>query len=113
VVGSSEHLFVLRRGLVSVSTQGVIRHYLSRGSFFGEVCLVYPHMRRSATLTALTPCELASLNRLDYEDVRSSCSSFEVSGTAQRAVTADMDQKATTLTVPRVCAVPLLPTCRL
>ena len=53
-----------------VSIDGVVKHHLTRGSFFGEVSLVYPLTKRSATVTAVTQCELASLSRADFEEVR-------------------------------------------
>lgn len=37
----SSHMFVLRRGVISVTKEETIRHYLTRGGFFGEICLVY------------------------------------------------------------------------
>ena len=73
LAATRSYMFVLRRGVVNVSKDGVSRHYLSRGGFFGEICLVYPKQRRTTTLVAITPCELAALHRSDYQEVRGCC----------------------------------------
>jgi len=63
-------MFVLRRGVVAIS-RGLeeVRHYLTRGGFFGEICLVYPERHRTATVTAVSPCELAAIHKADYDEV--------------------------------------------
>ena len=66
----SAYMFVVRKGVVSVTQDDIVRHYLTRGGFFGEICLVHPAERRTATIIAVTPCELAALHRSDYHDVR-------------------------------------------
>merc|ERR1719238_2598187 len=63
------YMFVVRKGVVSVTQDDIVRHYLTRGGFFGEICLVHPAERRTATIIAVTPCELAALHRSDYHDI--------------------------------------------
>lgn len=57
------HLFLLRHGIVAVEVNGETLHHLKDGSFFGEVCIVFPNLRRTTTVRAITVCELAALSR--------------------------------------------------
>ena len=61
--------FVLRRGVVDVSVDGVGKvGQMEWGMGFGEIGLLL-NTKRTATITCASPCELYVLERADYETV--------------------------------------------
>jgi hypothetical protein len=68
-----DRFFVLLSGLVGVSQSGIgERRVLKAGEFFGEVALAM-HVPRTATITAMTPCVVASCDERTFDElVRSS-----------------------------------------
>eukprot|EP01046_Picozoa_sp_COSAG06_P004743 COSAG06_NODE_203_length_20332_cov_14.679978_11_plen_1688_part_00 len=61
--------FVLRRGIVEVSVDGVGRvGQMEMGMGFGEIGLLL-NTKRTATITCTSPCELYVLERADYQTV--------------------------------------------
>lgn len=63
-------MYLLRRGEVLVLTQGgKPSHYLGEGSFFGEIVLLRPELRRTASVRAVTQCEMYELDVQDFLEV--------------------------------------------
>jgi CRP/FNR family cyclic AMP-dependent transcriptional regulator len=69
----SLHLLATGRVAVRVLTpQGdqAILTVLGPGKVFGELALIDPHARRSATITAIQPCETIMIGRKQFEVLR-------------------------------------------
>lgn len=60
-----ENMFFIASGSVEVLSDGQIMAILRPGQFFGEIALLFGHMKRTATIKAVTPCILYSLSRHD------------------------------------------------
>merc|ERR1711916_81693 len=88
---SGTQMFIVRRGRLGVFIQSHSSDgsqdekcvaELSVGDYFGEAALVLSHVKRSATVRALTVCELYSLSKenldavlVNHPDVRESMKS--------------------------------------
>jgi CRP-like cAMP-binding protein len=69
----SLHLLATGRIAVRVLTpQGdqVILTILGPGRVFGELALIHPHAHRTATITAIQPCETIMIGRKEFELLR-------------------------------------------
>eukprot|EP00049_Salpingoeca_infusionum_P011121 m.191573 g.191573 ORF g.191573 m.191573 type:complete len:392 (+) comp14845_c0_seq2:252-1427(+) len=64
------HMFFLARGTVVGSTANVT-FKLGAGTSFGEIALMRPMSKRTATLAALTKCEVFLLNQDAFDRLRS------------------------------------------
>ena len=60
-----DRMYFIARGKVAVSDNGGVLSTLEAGSYFGEICLLRDE-RRSATVKALTPCDLCTLTKRDF-----------------------------------------------
>ena len=65
------HMFFLAKGQVKGVTSNGAGFTLHAGVSFGEIALMLPQARRTATLTALTPCEIFLLDRVSFDILRS------------------------------------------
>ncbi|HUG66003.1 MAG TPA: cyclic nucleotide-binding domain-containing protein [Gaiellaceae bacterium] len=64
-----DRFFVLLSGLAGVSQANLgPRGTIKAGGFFGEVALTM-HVPRTATVTAMTPCLVASCDEATFEDL--------------------------------------------
>ncbi len=64
-----DRFFVLLSGLAGVSQTGLgQRGVLKAGEFFGEVALTM-HVPRTATVTAMTPCVVASCDEATFDEL--------------------------------------------
>jgi CRP-like cAMP-binding protein len=64
-----DRFFVLLAGVASVSQSSLgKRRILKAGEFFGEVALAM-HMPRTATVTAMTPCVVASCDEATFHEL--------------------------------------------
>ena len=64
-----DRFFVLLSGLAAVSQSALgDRSILRAGEFFGEVALTM-HVSRTATVTAMTPCVVASCDATTFEEL--------------------------------------------
>ena len=64
-----DQFFVLLSGLAGVSQSGLgERRVLKAGEFFGEVALAMG-VRRTATVTAMTPCVVASCDEATFDEL--------------------------------------------
>jgi len=64
-------MYLLRKGAVVVLKDDRVSHTLTRGAFFGEITLLFPTVRRTASVRAVTECEMSSLTKEDLETVAS------------------------------------------
>eukprot|EP00899_Mesostigma_viride_P014121 jgi/Mesvir1/2270/Mv19312-RA.2 len=64
----SREMYFIRTGLVQVSAGDKFVTQLRSGSYFGEIGLL-ARSKRTATITALAPCELYVLYKDDFDDV--------------------------------------------
>ena len=64
-----DRFFVLLSGVAGVSQTGLgQRGVLKAGEFFGEVALTM-HVPRTATVTAMTPCVVASCDEATFDEL--------------------------------------------
>jgi CRP-like cAMP-binding protein len=64
-----DRFFVLLSGVAGVSQSGLgERRVLKAGEFFGEVALAM-HIPRTATVTAMTPCIVASCDEQTFDEL--------------------------------------------
>jgi voltage-gated potassium channel len=64
-----DRFFVLLSGMAGVSQTGLgHRSVLKAGEFFGEVALTM-HVARTATVTAITPCVVASCDESAFDEL--------------------------------------------
>jgi CRP-like cAMP-binding protein len=64
-----DRFFVLLAGLASVAQSNLgPRGTIKAGEFFGEVALTM-HVPRTATVTALTPCTIASCDEATFDEL--------------------------------------------
>jgi len=64
-----DRFFVLLSGLAGVSQTALgERRILTAGEFFGEVALTM-HIPRTATITAMTPCTVASCDAATFDEL--------------------------------------------
>lgn len=64
-----DRFFVLLSGVATVSQSSLgTRRMLKAGEFFGEVALAM-HIPRTATVTALTPCVVASCDAATFDEL--------------------------------------------
>jgi CRP-like cAMP-binding protein len=64
-----DRFFVLLSGVAGVSQSGLgERRVLRAGEFFGEVALAM-HIPRTATVTAMTPCIVASCDEQTFDEL--------------------------------------------
>jgi len=64
-----DRFFVLLSGVAGVSQSGLGEHRVLRaGEFFGEVALAM-HIPRTATVTAMTPCIVASCDEETFDEL--------------------------------------------
>lgn len=64
-----DRFFVLISGMASVSQSGLgPRGVVKPGDFFGEVALTM-HVPRTATVTAMTPCVVASCDEATFDEL--------------------------------------------
>lgn len=64
-----DRFFVLLSGVATVSQSSLgERRVLRAGEFFGEVALAM-HMPRTATVTAMTPCVVASCDGATFDEL--------------------------------------------
>lgn len=64
-----DRFFVLLSGMAGVSQTGLgQRGVLKAGEFFGEVALTM-HVPRTATVTAMTPCVVASCDEATFDEL--------------------------------------------
>ncbi len=64
-----DRFFVLLSGLATVSQSSLgDRRVLRAGEFFGEVALAM-HVPRTATVTAMTPCVVASCDTATFDEL--------------------------------------------
>jgi CRP-like cAMP-binding protein len=64
-----DRFFVLLSGLAAVSQSALgDRSILRAGEFFGEVALTM-HVSRTATVTAMTPCVVASCDATTFDEL--------------------------------------------
>ncbi len=71
--GDALHMIAKGRVGVSVTTPGgsvALINVHGRGGAFGEQALVDPTERRSATITALEPCETLAIHRTTFDELR-------------------------------------------
>ena len=62
-------MYFIARGSVEVLTDdNTVLNVLEEGSYFGEICLLTDD-RRTATVRALTPCDLCTLKKKDFEEI--------------------------------------------
>jgi hypothetical protein len=59
-------MFFINKGTVSVENNGVEVCQLTSGQFFGEIGLIHA-VRRTATIKAITPCDLMIVTRKDMD----------------------------------------------
>lgn len=65
----ANRFFVLLSGVAGVSQQAIgARRILKAGEFFGEVALAM-HVPRTATVTAMTPCVVASCDEATFDEL--------------------------------------------
>ncbi len=66
----ADAFYLIRNGMVKITKRSgdkeVVLSYLVAGNFFGEAAL-YSHMKRSATVTTIFPCDLIVLSRKAFE----------------------------------------------
>ncbi|MGH3138051.1 MAG: cyclic nucleotide-binding domain-containing protein [Gaiellaceae bacterium] len=66
---SADRFYVLLSGVAGVSQTSIgDRRILRSGEFFGEVALTM-HVSRTATVTAMTPCVVASCDAATFDDL--------------------------------------------
>ncbi|RKO90424.1 hypothetical protein BDK51DRAFT_25740 [Blyttiomyces helicus] len=75
----AEEMYFIWTGICAVSIQGIFRLELHAGAFFGgclqsnplipEIALLFSGMRRTATITAVSPCILYSLSKQNLDAV--------------------------------------------
>ena len=64
-----DRFYVLLSGVAGVSQTSIgDRRILRAGEFFGEVALAM-HVSRTATVTAMTPCLIASCDRATFDEL--------------------------------------------
>jgi CRP-like cAMP-binding protein len=64
-----DRFFVLISGLASVTQAALgLRGTIKAGEFFGEVALTM-HVPRTATVTAMTPCTVASCDEATFDEL--------------------------------------------
>lgn len=64
-----DRMYFIARGSVEIVTDNdTVLNVLEKGSYFGEICLL-TNDRRTATVRALTPCDLCTLNKKDFEEL--------------------------------------------
>ncbi|KAJ3334449.1 hypothetical protein HDU91_002727, partial [Kappamyces sp. JEL0680] len=62
-------MFFIASGNLDVVIDGKTIGHLKPGQFFGEIALLFGHMKRTASIRAVTSCSLYSLSRYDLESV--------------------------------------------
>ncbi|KAK3248549.1 hypothetical protein CYMTET_41986 [Cymbomonas tetramitiformis] len=92
-------MYFLLSGTVTVSRGQTIVGQLDRGSYFGELAIVFPETTRTATIQAKMYCALSKLNKLDFDRVMVDYPDYEGRIIAQ-AVT--QFQKVYTLNLPHL-----------
>ena len=64
-----DRMYFISRGSVEVVTENdTVLNVLEEGAYFGEICLL-TNDRRTATVRALTPCDLCTLKKKDFEEL--------------------------------------------
>lgn len=70
---TADAFYMVRTGMVKVSQQlpggEIVRTYLSKGDFFGEIGLIQPDGKRTATCRALDQTDLVRVRREDFETI--------------------------------------------
>ena len=66
---AADGLFFVRAGRLSVTVNGVPKRVLNQANYFGEAALVSTNCSRTATVTALSDCELLNLKELDFKNI--------------------------------------------
>ena len=56
-------MFVIEEGIVAIEIKGKRIKDMSRGEFFGELALLYPHAARTARVVAKTPVRCLTISR--------------------------------------------------
>eukprot|EP00899_Mesostigma_viride_P020470 jgi/Mesvir1/28424/Mv15852-RA.2 len=92
----SREMYFLRSGQVQVSAGKKVITQLKSGSYFGEIGLL-ARSKRTATITAMSPCELYVLYKEDFDDVIIDYPEVELGmrKLAEHRLTALMKQKGT------------------
>ncbi len=62
-------MFFIASGNLDVISDGKTIANLRPGQFFGEIALLFGHMKRTATIKCSTSCSLYSLSRSDLDQV--------------------------------------------
>lgn len=64
-----DRMYFIARGQVEIiDDEDKFLNTLDAGSYFGEICLLTED-RRTATVIAITPCDLCTLKRMDFEEL--------------------------------------------
>ncbi len=64
-----DRMYFISRGSVEIVTDDdTVLNVLEEGTYFGEICLLTDD-RRTATVRALTPCDLCTLKKKDFEEL--------------------------------------------
>ncbi|KAJ3324451.1 hypothetical protein HDV06_006862 [Boothiomyces sp. JEL0866] len=64
---TGDQMFFIASGVVEVIVEGKSVTTLKAGQFFGEISLLFGHMKRTASIRAVTECVLYSLSQSDLE----------------------------------------------
>jgi voltage-gated potassium channel len=92
-------MYFLSKGHVQViGANGQILVELSSGAYFGEIALLNPNEKRTASVRSLTYCDVLSLSREAFEDV---LEKFPRAGEAIRAVATQRMQRQRRLEIIR------------
>ena len=60
--------FIARGSVEIIMDNDTVLNVLEEGAYFGEICLLTDD-RRTATVRALTPCDLCTLKKKDFEEL--------------------------------------------
>jgi CRP-like cAMP-binding protein len=66
---AGDFMFFIASGNLEVMVDNVAVVELTPGQFFGEIALLFGHMKRTATIRAKTNCSLYSLSRSDLDSI--------------------------------------------
>ena len=98
--GSEDGLYFVRAGRLSVTVGGVAKRVLNTANYFGETALVAATTRRTATVTALSDCELLNLKEVDFKNIVKLHPSYQENLATLRASCADLVRNVLAKVVP-------------
>jgi len=70
-------MYFLMHGFADViAPNGIVVHTMKRGQYFGEIALLLPNTKRTASIRALTFCELLKLEKSSFLQLMKECEHF-------------------------------------